>query len=51
MKTEVFIKAIANMPEEQRRALADILEATTRATAPAGQQAPRAAPGYPPRRA
>jgi hypothetical protein len=51
MSTEAFIASIAKLSEEQRRAIADRLEAMAPETAPEEQQAQPAVPGYPPRRA
>ena len=51
MNTEAFIASMGKLTEEQRRALADRLEAMARAPAPAEQQAQPVAPGYLPRRA
>lgn len=51
MNTEGFIASMTKLTEDERRALADRLEAMARGTTPAEQQAQPAALGYPPRRA
>ena len=51
MNTEAFIVSMKNLTEDERRVLAERLEAMTAGTAPAGQPAQPAVLGYPPRRA
>ena len=51
MNTDAFIASMEKLTEDERRALADRLEAVPARTAPEGQPAQPAVPGYPPRRA